>query len=148
MSQGKKGVKDARLDLVPYDALWAVGRIFGFGAAKYADRNWERGYAWSKSYGAMQRHLALFWQGENLDEESGMPHIAHAAWHALVLLAFYLRSAGEDDRPVRGFQGGLTDSVIAGLATMVAEVVNPEEIADAKAETTRTAYNLAEDRFE
>ena len=133
MAEGKKGVKDARLDLIPLDALWAVGRIFGFGAQKYADRNWERGYDWSKSFGAMLRHLSLFWQGENWDDESGMPHIAHAAWHALVLLAFQLRQAGTDDRPVNAFNGTVP-GILNGLATMSADVTNPEEIEEARDE--------------
>ncbi len=127
MAEGKKGVKSARFDLIPYDALWQVALVFGKGAEKYAERNWERGYEWSKSLGAMQRHLALFWQGQDEDEETGLPHIAHAAWHALVLLAFYVRLTGEDDRPISDPDG-------FGLALMRADVMNPEEIEAAKAE--------------
>lgn len=100
MSSGKKTTKDARFDLLPFDALWAVARIFGFGASKYAERNWENGLKWSSSHAALNRHLALWWAGEENDPESGMPHIAHAAWHGLVLLAHSLRGIGTDDRPV------------------------------------------------
>lgn len=99
--------------------------MFGKGAEKYAVRNWERGYDWSKSYGALQRHLALFWAGENTDPETELPHLAHAAWHSLAMLAFYLRGHGTDDRPQN-----------EGLDTMQAEVTNPDEIAAAKAEIT------------
>jgi hypothetical protein len=95
---GQKGVKEARFDLIPADALWELARVFGRGAKKYAERNWERGYNWGFSYGALQRHLNKFWMGEEIDEESGLPHLAHAAWHCLVLLAFCLRKKGKDDR--------------------------------------------------
>lgn len=98
--KGRKQTKDARFDLLPYDALWAVARIFGFGASKYAERNWENGLRWSASHAALQRHLALWWAGEKTDPESGLSHIAHVAWHGLVLLAHELRGIGIDDRPI------------------------------------------------
>lgn len=97
---GKKTTKDARFDLLPWDALWAVARIFGLGANKYDERNWESGLKWGSSHSALNRHLALWWAGEEIDSESGMPHIAHVAWHSLVLLAHSLRGIGTDDRPV------------------------------------------------
>lgn len=96
---GAKGSKLARMDLLPGDALIAVAEHFGKGAAKYEDRNWEKGYAWHLSFAAMQRHAWAYWQGEDIDEETGDLHIQAVAWHALVLLAFALRGAGTDDRP-------------------------------------------------
>lgn len=96
---GAKGQKLARFDLIPGDALRAVAEHYGRGAAKYReDRNWERGYNWSLSFAAMQRHLWAWWQGEDLDEE-GNAHVVAALWHALALTSFTLREAGTDDRP-------------------------------------------------
>lgn len=96
---GVKGAKLARFDLLPFDALWQVAEQFGRGAAKYEDRNWEKGYAWGLSFAAMHRHLAQFWGGEDTDEETSGLHLAAVAWHALALLAFQLRGAGTDTRP-------------------------------------------------
>lgn len=96
---GQKGAKPARMGLMPPDALLRVAEVFHHGSRKYADHNWSLGYAWSLSYDAMLRHLLAFWGGEDTDPESGMPHVAHAAWHALVLTAFLEREAGTDDRP-------------------------------------------------
>lgn len=95
---GVKGRKLARFDLLPADALNATAEHFGRGAAKYEDRNWERGYLWSLSFGAMQRHAWAYWGGEDVDEETGSLHLAAVAFHALALLAFQLRSVGTDDR--------------------------------------------------
>ena len=97
---GEKGSKLARFDLLPWDALWHVAEHYGRGAAKYADRNWEKGFKWSLCHAALHRHLAQFWQmGERTDAETGGHHLAAVAFHALALLAFDLRLAGTDDRP-------------------------------------------------
>lgn len=122
MASGHKGVKSARFDLIPQDALWLVAKVFGKGAEKYAERNWERGLKYTSIAGARDRHNALFAAGQHIDEESGLPHLAHAAWHALVMLALFLRGKLEDDRGGELWQ------------TMTAEVTNPEDIEAARAE--------------
>lgn len=96
---GEKGSKLARFDLLPYDALWQVAEQYGRGAEKYASRNWEKGYDWGLAHAALQRHLAQFWNGEDVDEETGGLHLAAVAWHALALLTFQIRGIGTDTRP-------------------------------------------------
>lgn len=95
---GEKGTKEDRFDLLPPEALAAVARHFGIGARKYADHNWRRGYEWSKSYAALQRHATQFWAGEDNDEETGSPHMAAVAFHALALLTFMDEHRDYDDR--------------------------------------------------
>jgi hypothetical protein len=95
---GEKGQKLARFDLIPADALWALAEHYGRGAEKYEDRNWERGYRWSLSFGALHRHLNLLEQGEDHDKETGTHHAICVAWHALVLFVFWVRKLGTDDR--------------------------------------------------
>lgn len=87
-----------RLDLLPMDALWAIGDILTYGAQKYDAHNWEKGMDWHRPFGATLRHLFAFWCGEDMDKESGKPHLAHAACELLFLLTYYLRSVGRDDR--------------------------------------------------
>jgi hypothetical protein len=96
---GQKGQKNCQMGGLPPDALQEVGRVSGFGATKYARYNYLKGYNWSLSYDALQRHLHAFWQGEDFDEESALLHLAHAAWHCLALIAFTLHGLGKDDRP-------------------------------------------------
>lgn len=100
-SGGEKGVKPARYDLIPVGPLKTVAEHYGVGAKKYADRNWEKGYEWSKSYAAMQRHANQFWGGEDIDEETGSPHLAAVVFHALALLEFANTHPEYDDRPVK-----------------------------------------------
>lgn len=95
---GEKGSKAQRFDLVPFEAVAEIAEIYDFGSKKYADHNWRKGYNWGLSFAALQRHLALFWEGEDYDEESGLNHLAHAGWHCLALLTFYREHPELDDR--------------------------------------------------
>lgn len=96
---GQKGQKLARLGSLDPRALKELAKVSGFGAEKYAAFNFLKGYEWSLSFDALERHLLEFWDGEDTDEESGRLHIAHAAWHCLALTSFTLRGLGTDDRP-------------------------------------------------
>lgn len=96
---GEKDQKDVQLHALPWEALGPLGRVYSHGAVKYADYNFRKGYAWSLSFDAMLRHLFAFWSGEDIDPESGLPHISHAAWHALTLSLFSEANKGTDDRP-------------------------------------------------
>lgn len=96
---GQKGRKLARMDLVPVEALTALAEHYGRGAAKYADNQWRKGYDWSLSYAALLRHATQFWSGQDIDEETGSPHMAAVAWHAFALLTFMAEHPDLDDRP-------------------------------------------------
>jgi hypothetical protein len=95
---GEKGTKPERHDLIPVGALSQVARHYGVGARKYAAHNWRRGYEWSKSYSALQRHATAFWAGEDIDAETDSPHMAAVAFHALALLTFLEEQRAFDDR--------------------------------------------------
>lgn len=101
---GEKGMKDERHDLIPPEALATVAKHYGVGAQKYAAHNWRRGYEWSKSYAALQRHAQAFWAGEDYDEETGSPHMAAVAFHAFALIVFMEDHRAYDDRYKRGNQ--------------------------------------------
>lgn len=95
---GQKGTKPERYDLLPIGALSTVAALYGRGAEKYAAHNWRRGYEWSKSYAALQRHATQFWNGEDHDPEMQLPHMASVAFHALALLTFMEEQPQFDDR--------------------------------------------------
>jgi hypothetical protein len=101
---GEKGQKLARFDLLPVEALWAAAEHFGRGAEKYHDRNWELGYDWSLSFGALLRHLYAWWGGEEMDpddEMAGSHHLDAVLFHAMVLKTFSARGSGNDNRPIQ-----------------------------------------------
>ncbi len=87
-----------RVDLVVPAFIMALGRVLAFGAKKYGAWTWSKGKLWSQDYGAALRHLLAWAEGEDLDPESGEPHLAHAATDIMLLLISQLRGLGTDDR--------------------------------------------------
>lgn len=76
-----------------------VGRVFGFGARKYAPWNYQKGIAYTRLVGSVLRHMFAFMRREDMDPESGLPHLAHAG-ASLQMLYFMWRERKErDDRP-------------------------------------------------
>ena len=88
-----------RMELLPPEFLHATADILTFGAKKYADRNWEKGMAWSRVFGALQRHLWSWWKGEHVDPETGKSHLWHACCCLAFLVTYEARGIGKDDRP-------------------------------------------------
>lgn len=84
---GRKAQKIERFDLIPWQEMREVAKVYGYGATKYADRNWERGYSWGLSLGALLRHLVLWLAGESYDPD-GFHHLGAVVFHALALMRF------------------------------------------------------------
>lgn len=87
-----------RFDLFPPRPLEQIAEVYTYGASKYNDRNWEKGITWGRIFAAVMRHLWKFWRGEENDEESGLHHLAHAAWGCVTLLEYTRTHAELDDR--------------------------------------------------
>lgn len=87
-----------RFDLIPPDALAALADLFTIGSLKYAERNWEKGMAYSNVISSLDRHWNDFKAGVERDPETGCLHITHVVWNAMALLTFKLRGIGIDDR--------------------------------------------------
>lgn len=103
---GRKEETQARFDLVTPDALTELARVYGYGESKYpsdaSGPNYLKGYAWHKSIASLFRHVLKFMFGESIDPETGLHHLAHAAWHCFTLIAFEKRGLGTDDRKKKG----------------------------------------------
>ena len=104
-----------RMELLPHELMIGVAKVLTFGAKKYNDRNWEKGMAWSRVYGALQRHLVAWWAGESRDEETGYSHLWHAGCCLAFLMAYEMRGIGKDDRPTELVQP--PSSTSAGTAS-------------------------------
>jgi len=87
-----------RYDLIPGYALNELAKIYTYGTKKYDDNNWRKGMKWGRIFGAMMRHAWAFWRGESLDPESGLHHLAHAAWQCFTLIEYEKTKPELDDR--------------------------------------------------
>jgi hypothetical protein len=89
-----------RMDLLVPEADEVTAKVFTFGAGKYGDLNWMKGINYSRLHAALRRHVSAWARGVDLDDESGLPHLAHARCCLDMLL--YFQEAGRielDDRP-------------------------------------------------
>jgi hypothetical protein len=99
-AEGKKFDENkTRLDLIPPEAIWALGSALSYGANKYGEYNWAKGMQWSRIFAATLRHLYKWWAGEECDAESGIPHLHHALTNIAFACAYSQRGIGKDDRP-------------------------------------------------
>lgn len=99
MTATKHDKGKARYDLVPPGPIQELAELFGKGAEKYGDRNWEKGMDWGRVFAAMQRHAWSWWGGEELDPVDGQHHLTSVMWCAMVLLEFKRTHPEHDDRP-------------------------------------------------
>lgn len=79
-------------------ALEVVCKVGDFGAQKYGQWNYRKGMPWMKLLGSCSRHLVAFILGHDNDVESGLSHLAHLAYNALMLLGYVMENKGTDDR--------------------------------------------------
>ena len=86
------------LHLLSTEAMNQTAAVLKFGAQKYAEHNWRKGFAWSRPLAAAMRHLTAFNDGEDRDPESGLSHLAHAACCIMFLLEFEKTHQHLDDR--------------------------------------------------
>ena len=87
-----------RFSLVSPWAHAGLAEVLTFGERKYAAYNWAKGLSWSQTVDSLERHLAAFKKGEDIDPDSGLPHLDHIACNAMFLSHFQKTGTGTDDR--------------------------------------------------
>lgn len=82
-------VVDIRAHDEDFRGLGDVVDVGTFGAKKYTDNGWrEVPDADNRYYEALGRHL---FSRRNVDDQTGLSHMAHATWNALALLELQLK---------------------------------------------------------
>lgn len=98
--------------------LGALGLLDG--ALKYGRSNWRAtGVRASIYYDAIQRHLNAWFEGEDIDPDSGLPHMAHLLASAAIIVDAIAAGKFRDDRMAQ--PGGYRD-LIDGLTPDVARL--------------------------
>lgn len=117
---GRKAGNLERYDLIPTEPLRMLAKHYGVGSLKYDDDNWQKGYDWRLSYSALQRHANQFWAGEDIDAETGSPHLIAAAWHCFTLTWFM------DNRPEFDTRTSKPKTSLAPVDPMLPFIGTPE----------------------
>jgi hypothetical protein len=86
------------MHLLSTEALEQIAAVLQFGAQKYDNHNWRKGFAWSRPLSAALRHILAFNRGEDRDPESNLSHLAHAACCLMFLIEFEKTHTELDDR--------------------------------------------------
>jgi len=94
----KRSGHKAPISMLPPHALVEIAKVRKMGAEKYATWDWLNSREWCDYMDAIQRHQLAWLAGENLDSESGLSHLAHAACGLMFLMEFEASGAGTDNR--------------------------------------------------
>lgn len=96
------GTRKAPMSTVPANVMAEVGVAMLEGACKYGRSNYRvAGVRSSVYYDAVIRHLFSWWEGEDIDPDSGMSHITKAITSLVVLRDAMIQDMATDDRPPR-----------------------------------------------
>jgi hypothetical protein len=88
--------------ILPIGASKEIIKVFSFGEQKYARGNYLNGggLKYSRVINSLLRHIHSFMEGEDLDPETGLSHLAHAGCNIYMLLSYELNKDkfNNDDR--------------------------------------------------
>lgn len=85
--------------LMPWGPLHSVLAALEMGVEKYGAFNWQKvDHGYTRYSNAAMRHMISHMEGEYLDQESGLPHLAHAACNCL--FAMWFRDTKSDQKAV------------------------------------------------
>ena len=102
------GEAKTKLSDTPTIGIQKMGRVFTGGAVKYGRFNWrDHRVSATVYYDAAQRHLMAWFNGEDIDPESGEPHLAHVMACCNILLDAGEKGMLNDNRMTTG-KGTLT----------------------------------------
>lgn len=85
--------------LIPLWTLEDEAKVWEYGTRKYNAWNWAKGMPWSVPYACAMRHLSAWQRGEDIDPESGQPHLAHVMCNIRMLVLYATTYPEGDDRP-------------------------------------------------
>lgn len=104
------GIKKVPMSTVPANVLMEVGLAMMEGALKYGRHNYRAvGVRASVYFDAAKRHLDDWWEGVDIDKDSGLSHLSKAMACLVVLRDSMARGNMTDDRPPASPEGWMEE---------------------------------------
>jgi len=99
----KHDSEKVRFDLLYGRFIEGMSEVMTFGAKKYSDDNWHKCPSLRTYFSALMRHMwAYFYNGEDIDPESGLHHAFHAGCSLMMMFGLHdMHGDKVDDRPGR-----------------------------------------------
>ena len=94
----KNGELKPKMSLIPQLAMKEVAKVLTYGEAKYERFNYSKEQYTTTYIDACLRHVNEFLMNKNIDDESGLNHLAHAAANLLICLDNFINKNYIDDR--------------------------------------------------
>jgi hypothetical protein len=111
------GAAKPGIQFIPPIALIEEAMVMAAGAAEHGAFNWnDTPIRLATYYSAIFRHLGAWFAGEELDQKSGFPHMAHVRANTGIILDAMATGSYIDDRPKK------TGDVSAALARLAKPV--------------------------
>lgn len=98
------GIRKLAFSVLPWRVLIGVALGMMEGAAKYGRHNYRAAGVRASVYfdAVVARHLTQWWEGQDIDPESGLHHVDKAIAGLMVMRDSMLQGNFTDDRPPKG----------------------------------------------
>jgi hypothetical protein len=88
----------AEIHQIPTSTFIGISKVLMYGAKKYEKNNFRKGMVWTIPYDCLMRHMFSWLDGQEVDEESGLSHLYHAAANIMMLIEYEKTCPELDDR--------------------------------------------------
>lgn len=116
------GIKKVPTHCIPSGPLFELGLAMMEGGRKYGSHNYRAmGARASVYFDAIERHLRAWWEGEDIDPDSGLHHLVKIMGCCVVMRDSQMMGNDIDDRPIKYPIIGLDMNRLNTLAERVIE---------------------------
>ena len=122
------GVKKVPMSVLSCPVVMEVALGMFEGAVKYGRHNYRAvGVRSSVYYDAAMRHLMAWWEGQDIDEDSGLSHVTKAITSLVVLRDAMIQDKLSDDRPPRTLNQNFVKDYNKKVDEILEKYPNPKE---------------------
>lgn len=115
------------ISTVPWPFVFGIGSAMVEGAAKYGRHNYRIvGVKASTYIDAADRHLKAYWEGQDIDPDSGLHHLVKAGACLAVVYDSIVQGNLNDDRPPKSPDGWL-EKEAENVKRILAKYPEPKE---------------------